>query len=267
MTYLLAVLIVVASSAAAAVAGFIVNRFVSMDLRRGYYDEGVRIFAQVGTMFALLLAFVFSQVWGEHSIAEQAINGEVGALRAASTMCHALTNYAGRPVNLAIITYVRTVVDDEWRTMAEHRSNSDAALKDFRSVIVQTVRLNPISQSDVNVQSQILAQLAQAKENRETRIFQANKGLPPVLWFVLDILATSLIAFVVLAPTEGFGHVLFASMFTATTVMVLMLVALLDFPFEGSVSLAPTDFVKLLADTSRLVAQESAPPVKSSDSK
>jgi len=256
MTYLAASLIVVASAAAAAVAGLIVNRFVPMDLRRRYYDEGVRIFAQLGTMFALLLAFVFNQVWAEHSAAEQAINGEVGALRAASTLANALPNHAGRPVNLVIITYVKTVVDEEWRTMAAHRSNSDAALKDFRLVIEQTARLDPISRSDVAVQSQILAELAQAKENRETRIFQANQGLPPVLWFVLDILATSLIAFVVLATTEGFGHVLFASLFAATTVMVLMLVALLDFPFEGSVSLAPTDFVKLLADTSRLVAEE-----------
>ena len=57
-----------------------------------------------------------------------------------------------------------------------------------------------------------------------------------------------------LATTEGLGHVLLASVFTATTVMVLVLVAMLDFPFEGSVSLSPTSFVNLVADTSKMVA-------------
>jgi hypothetical protein len=256
MSYLAALLIVVASAAAAAVASRIVNRFVPIDVRRKSSDEGARVFTQLGTMFALLLAFVFSQVWAEHRTAAQAINGEVAALRGASALADALPNHAGRPVNLAIIAYARTVVGEEWRTMATRRSSSDAALEDFRIVIEQTARLDPVSRSDGAIQSQMLSQLALAKSYRETRIYQVGQGLEPALWFVLDVLAISLIALVLLAPTEGFGHFLFASIFTATTVMVLVLVALLDFPFEGAVSLAPTDFVKLLADTSRMVAAE-----------
>jgi hypothetical protein len=254
MSYLVAFLIVVASAATAAGASLVVNRFVSMDLRRRYANEGARIFAQLGTLFALLLAFVFNQVWAEHTAAAQAINGECGALYGAAVLADALPDHAGRSVNLAITTYTRTVVDEEWRTMATRRSGSAAAMEKFRLVIQQIVLLDPTSRSDVAIQSQMLSLLSVAKSYRETRIFQVDQGLPFVLWFVLDVLAVSLIALVAAWPTEGVGHVLFASVFTATIVMVLTLVPLLDFPFEGSVSLPPTDFVKLLAEVSAAAA-------------
>ncbi|HEY2356439.1 MAG TPA: DUF4239 domain-containing protein [Phenylobacterium sp.] len=254
MSYLTALLIIVASAAAAAVASLVVDRFVSRDLRRKYSDEAARIFAQLGTMFALLLAFVFSQVWAEHRTAEQAISGEVGALLGASALAHALPNHAGKPVNLAIITYANAVVDDEWPTMATGRTKSEAALTDFRLIIEQAVQLDTTGPSGVTIQSQILSQLAQARRDRETRIFQIDQSLPVALWLVLGVLATALVTLVLLATTEGLGHVLLASVFTATTVMVLVLVAMLDFPFEGSVSLSPASFAKLLADTSRMVA-------------
>jgi hypothetical protein len=225
-----------------------------MDLRRRYVDEGARVFAQLGTLFALLLAFVFNQVWAEHSAAARAIDGECAALQGAGALAEALPNHAGRSVDLAIISYAKTVVDDEWRTMATQRSGSERAYDDFRLVIQETLSLDPTSRENVAIQGQMLSLFAQAKSYRETRIFQADQGLPFVLWFVLDVLAISLIALVVVGATQGFGHVLFASLFTGTIVMVLMLVALLDFPFEGSVSLPPTDFVKLLTELSRMAA-------------
>jgi hypothetical protein len=254
MSYIAALLIVIGSAAVAAVAALVVDRFVPADRRRRYSGESARIFAQLGTMFALLLAFVFNQVWAEHRTAEQAIDGEVGALRSVSALANALPNHAGRSVNLAIITYARTVVRDEWPTMEARRSRSEAALTDFRLVIVQAARLAPASQSEIAIQNQIFSQLAVAKRERETRVFQIDEDLPPALWFVLDVLAISLIILVVLETKEGIGHVLLAWLFTATTVMVLVLVALLDSPFEGSVSLAPTSFVTLIADTSKMVA-------------
>lgn len=253
MGYLGALLIVVASAAAAAAAGLLVDRFVSLDLRHRFADESARIFAQLGTLFALLLAFVFNQVWAEHSAAAQAINGECAALHGVAVLAEALPNHAGRPINLAIITYARTVVDKEWPSMAARRTGSEVAYEDFRLIIQQTILLDPTSRSDVAIQSQMLSLVAQAKSYREARIFQADKGLPFVLWFVLDVLAISLIALVVVGTTKGFGHVLLAGLFTSTIVMVLMLVALLDYPFEGSVSLPPTDFAKLLAELSRMI--------------
>ena len=49
-------------------------------------------------------------------------------------------------------------------------------------------------------------------------------------------------------------HVLFAGAFAGCTVMVLVLVQLLDFPFEGGLHLSNIDFVRLLNEVSQMLA-------------
>jgi len=117
MNYLVACLIVLGSTAAAAVASFLVCRLAPIETRRRHHEVGSVVFLQVGVMFAVLLAFVFSEVWGEYNTAAQAINGECGALHGASMLANALPGHVGRPVNQAIANYVRTVAEEEWPAM------------------------------------------------------------------------------------------------------------------------------------------------------
>ena len=62
-----------------------------------------------------------------------------------------------------------------------------------------------------------------------------------------------LIISVLLAGVESrIGHVVFAAGFTGCTVMVLVLVRMLDYPFEGALALANDDFVKVVAQVAVL---------------
>jgi len=90
--------------------------------------------------------------------------------------------------------------------------------------------------------------------NRETRTFQAAEGLPGAVWTVLIVIAVILIGFVLFAGLEVPGHIVLATAFAASTVGVLVLVKLLDYPFEGSLSLKPDDFIKTLGEVTAMVA-------------
>lgn len=253
MSYLTAVLIVLASAGAAAVASYIVGRVVSLEARLNHYAVGSQVFLQLGVMFAVLLAFVFSEVWAEYNTADQAINGECGALHGAAMLANALPNAAGKPVNRAIVVYTQAVVEKEWPLMAQRQRSPEAA-QDFRVAFDLAARLPSTSPSDVAIQGQILSLLAQAHGYRETRTFQVRRSLPWAMWVVLSGLSLFLIGFVLFAGLEGPGHMLFASTFTGCTVMVLVLVRLLDFPFEGALTLSNADFVKLMGEVSSMVA-------------
>ncbi len=61
-----------------------------------------------------------------------------------------------------------------------------------------------------------------------------------------------LVLFVALAGVEEPGRTLFAVVFTGSISLVLVLVRMLDFPFEGALALPPTDFVKLLQEVEAL---------------
>ncbi|HEY1929192.1 MAG TPA: DUF4239 domain-containing protein [Caulobacteraceae bacterium] len=255
MSYPAAVLIIVVSVIIAAVGSFIVSRAVPLDWRRGQHAVGSQVFLQLGVMFAVLLAFVFSEVWSEFNTAAMAINGECGALHGASILANALPNQEGKPINRAIATYTRAVVEKEWPEMAAKRRGSMEAMQDLRATLDVAGRINLSRPSDVALQSQIIALLSTAHSFRETRIFEIDKGVPMAMWTVLVLLSLFLIGFITFAGVEDAGlHVLFAGAFAGCTVMVLVLVDLLDFPFEGGLHLSNTDFVRLTAEVTQMVA-------------
>jgi hypothetical protein len=98
-----------------------------------------------------------------------------------------------------------------------------------------------------------LSLLAQAHAYRETRIFQADQGLPIIIWLVMSFYALVLVMFVLFAGVESrIGHLLFTSVFTSSVVLLLILIRMLDYPFEGALALGNSDFVKTIERVSAL---------------
>ena len=252
MTYFAAFLLVTLSAAGAGVASWLVGQLFTVDARRRHHEVGAPVFQQIGVMFSVLLAFVFSEVWGEYRTAGLAINGECGALHVAAMLASALPNGEGQPVTRAIATYAKTVVNVEWPMMA-NRERSPQAAEALHTALRQAANLQDASPVTVAIQAEVVSLLAQAHSFRETRTFQLSQGMPPLMWFMLIAISLVLIGFVVCAGLENPGHVLFAAIFTGSTVLVLVLVRMLDFPFEGALALPSTDFVKLLGEVSALV--------------
>jgi hypothetical protein len=113
--------------------------------------------------------------------------------------------------------------------------------------------LNTARPADTTIQSQILSRLAQAHGYRETRIFQANQGLPIIIWLVLSFYAFVLVIFVLLAGVESrIVHLLFTTSFTSSMVLLLILIRMLDYPFEGALALGNSDFIKTIERVTRL---------------
>nr|MDQ2861627.1 DUF4239 domain-containing protein [Pseudomonadota bacterium] len=158
------------------------------------------------------------------------------------------------PLERAIGAYATTVVRVEWPAMARGAAGGPTATQAFRVMLQEGARLEATTPAAVANQAQILELLSLAHANRETRTFQAAEGLPGAVWTVLIVIALILIGFVLFAGLEVPGHIVLATAFAAATVGVLVLVKLLDYPFEGSLSLKPDDFIKTLAEVNAMVA-------------
>jgi hypothetical protein len=247
---LAALAIVVSCAVAAGVAAVVVDHIIALEQRRRHHDVGNPVFQLIGILFSVILAFVFSEVWGQYDTAAQAISSECGALHGAAILADTLPDSAGHPVNVAIGAYVQKVISTEWQAMAEQR-RSTVASREFQAAIDEAARLRVVN---APVQTQILALLAEAHAQRETRTFQLTLGVPLTMWAILIFLASILVAFVVLSGTEEPGTIIFASSFTACIVSVLVLVRMLDFPFEGALALGDGNFVKLAGEIAALLA-------------
>ena len=252
MSYLEALLIVLVSIAAAVAASWLVGRKIAIDSRRRHHDVGGPVFNQVGVMLAVLLAFVFSEVWGEYRTAALAISGECGALHGAAMLASALPNEEGKPVIADIATYAATVVNREWPAMSRRRRSEEAAHA-LRAALRQAAMLKVTTPVEVSTQGEIVSLLAQAHAQRETRTFQLTQGMPTVMWIMLIALSLALIGFVVFSGAERSTHMVFAGVFAGAVALVLVLVQMLDFPFEGALALGDGDFVKLLSQVTLLL--------------
>jgi len=244
MSYAEALLIILITALVAVAATNFVRRVWGIAARQQHHEVGNPVYLQIGVVFAVLLAFVFNEVWGEYNTAAQAINGECGALHGAAMLAHDLPDGRGRGVEQAILNYSKVVINAEWPAL-QQRQASPQATSAFQAMIEAAGRLNVGQSADATIQGQILSLLAQAHAFRETRIFQANQGLPILIWVVLSFYSLVLVIFVLFAGVESrAAHSFFTAIFTTSVVLVLILVRMLDYPFEGALTLSNDDFVK-----------------------
>jgi hypothetical protein len=252
MSYSAAVLVILLIAIGAGAATIAVRHLLDLDIRRQQHEVGNPVYLQIGVVFAVLLAFVFSEVWGEYNVAAQAINGECGALHGTAILAHNLPDQQGQGVERAILNYTRVVINNEWAALG-HRDSSPEAVTAFEAVVSAAAHVNITRPSDASIQSQMSALLAQAHAFRETRAFQASRGLPIVIWLVLALYALLLVVFVLLAGVESMvGHLLFTISFAVSVALVLVLVRMLDYPFEGALALDNGDFVRTLEHVTAL---------------
>ena len=253
MNYALGLLIVIVCALVVTGASLLVDRAISLDARRRHHDVGNPVFQAIAVMFSVILAFVFSEVWSEYNTAKQAIGVECGALHGAVMLANAMPDRAGRPINEDIFAYTQKVIHTEWPMMARERRSMVAA-DDFRAAIDTAARLHVDDAGDLANRSEIITLLAQAHAAREMRTFQLRLGMPDAMWGVLIVIAFILVAFVVLSGTELPATIFFGSSFAVAIAMVLVLVQMLDYPFEGTLALGDDDFVRLSGQIANLLA-------------
>jgi hypothetical protein len=252
MNYSMGCVLVLLSALGAAGVSYLVWHTLGLDMRRRYHEVGNSVFLQLGVMFAVLLAFVFSQVWSEYNRTAEAINGECGALHGAAMLARGLSAAQGLAVDRAILSYSTTVVNTEWPQLAKRRSSPEA-MKDFQAILETVSHLDVSRPVEVSDQGQILSLLTQAHAFRETRTFQASQGVPIFMWVILCFYTFVLILFVLLAAVESpAGHMVFAGVFAGSTVLILVLVRMLDYPFEGALALGNGDFLTMTQRVSTL---------------
>lgn len=253
MSYTAALLIILFIAIATAAATVSARRALGLDIRRQHHEVGNPVYLQIGVVFAVLLAFVFNEVWGEYNVAAQAINGECGALHGTAILAQSLPDQQGLGLERAIQNYARVVINVEWATL-ERRGANPEAISAFEAVAEAAGRLNATRPAETAVQSQILSLVAQAHAFRETRAFQATRGLPVVIWLVLSAYALVLVLFVLFAGVESLaGHLIFTVSFAVSVALVLIVVRMLDYPFEGALAIGNDDFVKTLERVSALI--------------
>ena len=91
MSYLAAFAIILTAGVVAALATSLNQRHVDIELLRRNHDVGSVVFLQLGTVFAVFLAFAFSEVWSAYNETQLAIDQAVAAMHGAAMIAPTLS--------------------------------------------------------------------------------------------------------------------------------------------------------------------------------
>jgi Protein of unknown function (DUF4239) len=230
----------------------LVQRFVPHALRAEHNDVAGFVYAVLGVLFAVMLAFVVVNEWESLDVAKKNTFTEANELGALYWNARALPAAQGRALEKTTQDYARTVIDQEWPLMKSGDSSPAA------TALVYTMRdeINALP-TDTDRQQTLFDQSLDHINNlaaaRRDRLSESGEEVPGILWVALILGAVLTIGYTFLFGLSKFwSHLLIAAPLGVLVVLALVVIAELNHPFGGLISVTPDAFHIFL---SRLPAQ------------
>ena len=192
----------------------------------------------IGTLYAVLLAFVLLSVWDQFDMARQAADREAQQIADLVRLAGGLPEASAVQLKATLREYASAVVDEEWRRMATlgRSERVDRALDALWKTLVAT---EPAGDRAVNVHSQALELLRNVSDSRQDRLSQALPSVGTVIWIllvgggVLTLVSTSFF------ESSGSFHLPLTAGLALMIAFMLYLIYAFDHPFSYDVGTGP----------------------------
>jgi Protein of unknown function (DUF4239) len=198
--------------------------------------------AVIGVAYAVVAGFTIIVLWENFTEAQRATNVE--ALRATPLEQGSQVFGPATQARLRreIIAYDQSVIDN-WSSLKQGnaspqvRANLDAMLTTIES-------LEPTTDAQRAFVDEAEARLLDLSNERRDRIITAHEGeLPPLMWIAILVASAITIMFALLFGLENARlHYVMVAGLAAIIGTNLFLVAELNFPFAGDISVQPTSY-------------------------
>ncbi|AUG78025.1 hypothetical protein CFP65_3221 [Kitasatospora sp. MMS16-BH015] len=234
--------ILVAVLAALAALLYLLQRFVPHPVRERHNEVAGFIFAAVGVLYAVLLAFVVIAVWENNDKARQTTFKEADSLAGVYWISRQLPAPLGPDLEKQTLAYANLVKDKEWELMSSHQSSPEA------TDLIYKIRSDVFSFNPTTAQQQVLyehavANLENLASERRARLNQIDDEVPPLLWDALIAGAALTVGFTFLfGLSNTLSHTLMVLAMSGLVVISLLVIKEMDFPFRGVTAVEPTAF-------------------------
>ena len=249
--WLLCFLMVVIYVAISITSLLIIRKFYPHYKCKLHNDIAGFIFATIGVIYAVLLAFIVVITWQDFDKAEDVTINEANCIAALYRDATPFPAGFRAELKSELTDYVKAIINEEWQTMA----------KGQKGVNVQKIQeklwklysgFQPKNETQKIFFAESVKKLNQAAEMRRQRIVYASAGINPLLYFVLIAGSFITIAFTMLFGTENIiPHLIMVSLLATMIAITLFTVIAMDYPFTGDISITPDVFTKMLSSLMR----------------
>lgn len=239
-------LIIACSIAGALIFLLVFRRFWLSRTHRQHNDIIGWQISFLSTTYAVIIAFMLSDVWNNYQAAET--NAEVEA----NSILNVYQVAAGFPVEQRDLIkslaqqYTKIMVQDEWPAMQRGGFSREGyqTTSSLWNAIMATKARNSTEQGSFN---HALTDLTSLTEHRRIRQLQSRAKLPAIFWAVLIIGGLMTVVYTCLFDVEDPRmHVLQVISVSFFVSLVLVTIADVDGPFGGAVRIPSTSFEMVL---------------------
>jgi hypothetical protein len=244
------VLVICACIAVAILLLAFLHRVWNPRSRSGHNDVIGTNVGVIGTTYAVLIAFMLSNVWvdfrGAETNAEQESNCLVNFFRLAKS----LPDPQRTRIRQLARSYASDVVNVEWQQMGNNQNMDRGITQPFWDALTE---IQPSNSSERVGLGQAFDELREMTEHRRIRELQSRSHLPPLLWAVLIVGALVTVISSCLFGVENFKlHMVQVSFLSFLLALVLVAIGDIDSPFSGPIRVDPDGFVYAVQTMDRL---------------
>ncbi|MPZ22498.1 MAG: DUF4239 domain-containing protein [Dehalococcoidia bacterium] len=239
--------LVVGVAIALSVAGLLaVRSVVPHPVLQEHNDVAGFIFAVVGVVYAVLLAFVAIAEW------ENFENLRVGVEEEAAEVVNTYRAAAAFPdaerdaMRNSLVDYADTIVNTEWSRMEKGEASPDTE-RELEEIWLEVQNADPQTAGEINSHAAMLDDLGALTVLREGRLDGASAVMPDVMVVVLVLGGAITVAYTYLYGVRNtIGQAAMTAALAGIIGLVVGLAIIMDAPFRGSTAIEPTAFENAL---------------------
>jgi hypothetical protein len=227
---------------AIAVGGlWLVRKKVSYSELSEHHEVANPMVSIVSTLYSVLLGFLVVCAFNRFDACRTGLQAEANALSDVFHLANGLPTAVKKKVQNDCITYISSVIDEEFPLMHEDKS-SQATRRKVDQLWTDALTFEPQTTVQSTIQQEMLESVRITCEKRRERIFAMDPGLWPVLWIVLIAGTSTIVLFTYFFAMKRVGSQLFM-VGSLSFMLALNVYLVIDFssPFHGafSVSVGP----------------------------
>ena len=236
------IIIMVCTVSGSVVFLLLLQRFWTSEQRRPHNDLIGWHVSVLGTTYAVIIGFMLFAVWTNFETAEADSEAEANCLVNLVRCSRGLPSSQREQVRVLASEYVSIMLKDEWPAMSRGQLSpaSHRVIQQLWTTITSTETHNAPEQISLD---HTFTELSSMTEHRRRRELQVDSYLPDVLWLVLIVGAVvTLISACLFGTVDLKLHLVQVIMLSLLLSAVLVAIADINRPFQGTVHVTPVGF-------------------------
>src|ERR1700733_99968 len=224
----------------------LVRRSVGIDQLALNNEVAGFIFAIIGVVYAVLLAFVVIAVWEKFSEGQTSVAKESAAAAALFYYSEGAEPEAAK-LHASLVHYLTLVIESDWPAMAsesEDGQTTDALGALYRAAMA----LNRTGTRGIPDMSEVFTQIDNLTLTRRVRLHLSTGLVPEIIWITLFGGAGFTVCFALFfGSPNALAHLAMTAILSIVLAAGLVVITSLDPPFRGPVHISPEALEQVLA--------------------